>query len=101
MKINSYFKEFDGRVYECLEVYLPKTTFLIISTSKGFVMCGALDTNIYCTQKMIERGVLCAKAIGVKTIDELYNAKVSSASTKLYELGVKDGMSIKETLQLI
>lgn len=101
MKINSYVKNFDGRDYECSEIYLPKTTLLIIATEKGFVMCGALDTAIYSTPKMIERGVLCAKALGVKNIYELYNARVASASFAFYELGIKDGMEIKEALKLI
>lgn len=101
MEIKNYKKLFDGREYDCLEVFLPKTTFLVISTGKGFVMCGALDTDMYCTPKMVERGALCAKAVGVKTIDELYEGKVHSGSTKYYELGLKDGMPIKEALQLI
>ncbi len=101
MKINSYVKSFDGREYKCSEIYLPKTTLLIIATDKGFVMCGALDTDIYSSPKMVERKVYCAKAIGVKNIDELYNARVASASLAFYELGLKDGMEIKEALTLI
>lgn len=60
----------NGNKYDTLEIELPKTTFLIIGNSKGFIMCGALDVDIYDSPKLISRGVICAKAIGVP---EQYN----------------------------
>ncbi|UKI48796.1 MAG: hypothetical protein L6U99_08030 [Clostridium sp.] len=69
MKINSYVKKaLMVEITNVVKYIYLKTTLLIIATDKGFVMCGALDTDIYSSPKMVERKVYCAKAIGVKKI---------------------------------
>lgn len=77
-----------------LEVELPNTTLLILEGYGGFVMCGALDVGIYNTQRMIERKVICAKAIGVKSIDELYNAHIYESSIYAQSLGLVPSMLV-------
>lgn len=91
----------NGNKYDTLEIELPKTTFLIIGNSKGFIMCGALDVDIYDSPKLISRGVICAKAIGVKTIDDLIAASVYQASSKAREIGIVEGTKVIEALGLL
>lgn len=38
-----------GVKYEGIEIELPKTTLLIIKGKKGFIMCGALNVDVYNT----------------------------------------------------
>ncbi|SEF94935.1 hypothetical protein SAMN02799616_01549 [Paenibacillus sp. UNC499MF] len=35
--------ELDGNTAIAIEVKLPKTTLLVVTTDKGYIMCGALD----------------------------------------------------------
>ena len=91
----------NGSVFRKIKVELPKTTLLIISNDKGFVMCGALNVDIYNSDKLKERKVLCANALGVKTFDELLNAKIHKATDAFLELGAYEGMRVKDALYLL
>ncbi|GKS09465.1 hypothetical protein YDYSY3_04650 [Paenibacillus chitinolyticus] len=37
--------ELDGNTAIAIEVKLPKTTLLVVTTDKGYIMCGALDVG--------------------------------------------------------
>ena len=49
-----------------VEVKLPKTTLLTINTSKGYIMCGALDVNLL-NEKLADRQIIAGRAVGVRT----------------------------------
>ncbi len=91
----------DEREYEALEVELPKTTLILISSQKGFVMCGALDIDIYNSPKLLPREVLCVKAIGVRTLNDLINGEVYDSSIAAQKLGIHQGMKIKDALAIL
>lgn len=86
---------------ETLEVYLDNTTLLILQGYGGFAMCGALDVEIYNTPKMKERKVICFKAVGVKTLEELYEAEIYDLSDYAKSLGVAEGMKVKDGFEII
>lgn len=86
---------------ETLEVYLDNTTLLILQGYGGFAMCGALDVNIYNTPKMKDRKVICFKAVGVKTLEELYEAKIYELSDYAKSLGITEGMKVKDGFEII
>ena len=86
---------------ETLEVNLDNTTLLILHGYNAFAMCGALDTNIYNTPKMKDRKVICFKAVGVKTLEELYEAKIADLSDYAKSLGIDKGMYIKDAYKII
>lgn len=90
-----------GLTLNTLEVYLDNTTLLVIEGYGGFVMCGALDVDIYNTPKMIDRKVICAKAVGVRTIDELLHAPIHQACQYAEEIGWKSGMKIYDAFKKI
>lgn len=90
-----------GLSFYSFEVYLPKTTLLIVGNDKGYFMCGALDVDIFNKPHLIERGVICGRAVGVKTIDELLNAPLDKITKKAKDLGVFEGMLVKDALLLI
>ena len=86
---------------ETLEVNLGNTTLLILHGYNAFAMCGALDTNIYNTPKMKDRRVICFKAIGVKTLEELYEARIADLSDYAKTIGLEKGMYIKDAYKII
>lgn len=88
-------------IFKKIKVELPKTTLLIITSDKGFIMCGALNVEVYNSDKMKERGVLCASVRGVKTFDEMLNGTLYEVSDKFIEAGAYKGMSVYEALALL
>lgn len=91
----------NGSVFKKIKVELAKTTLLIISSDKGFIMCGALNVDIYNTEAMKPRNVLCANVVGVKTFDDMMSAKLNKVSNAFEELGAYSGMRVKDALYLL
>lgn len=90
-----------GIKYEGIEIPLPKTTLLIIKGSKGFIMCGALNVEVYNSPQMLERNVLCASVRGVKSFDDMLNANIYDLTKGLKALGAYKGMRVDEALAFI
>ncbi len=94
---NNNFKinEFD---FYSVEVYLPKTTLLVVGNEKGYFMCGALDVSVFNKPHLIERNVLCGRAFGVKTIEDLINAPLADVSISATKIGILPKMLVKDAL---
>ncbi|RYG74486.1 DUF1805 domain-containing protein [Lentibacillus lipolyticus] len=90
--------EMEGMSFTAVTVELPKTNLLVISNDIGYIMCAALDVDLF-NDALADRGVIAGRARGVKTIDELLHApleKVTDASRESY--GWEPGMTGKEAL---
>ncbi|MBJ6362174.1 YunC family protein [Paenibacillus sp. GCM10012307] len=83
-----------------VEVKLPKTTLLTLSTDKGYIMCGALDVSLL-NDRLKDRGIIAGRAVGVKTLDELLDAPLESVTLTAEEHGIKVGMRGYEALVLM
>ena len=44
-----------------IEVKLPKTNLVVITTSKGYIMCGALDIGLL-NSRLQDRGIVAGRA---------------------------------------
>lgn len=93
--------EVDGFEFYTISVMLPKTSLLIVGNDVGFIMCGALDVEIYNSAKLLPRGVVCAKVVGVRSIEDILNAKIHEASKKAIEMGIDKGLEVKDALRLL
>ncbi|MGU3472288.1 YunC family protein [Paenibacillus sp. D51F] len=83
----------DGKTALGIEVKLPKTTLLAVTTDKGYIMCGALDVALFDSNpKLKERGVVAARAVGVRTLEELLDAPLESVTEAAGEAGLYVGM---------
>lgn len=91
----------NGSLFHKIRVDLPKTSLIIITSSKGFVMCGALNVDIYNSDKLKDRKVLCASVLGVKTFDDLLKGKIHEVSDAFKELGAYKGMRVNDALYLL
>lgn len=86
---------------DTVEVVLDNTTLLIISGYGGFAMCGALNVDVYNKLAKKGRNVLCMRAIGVKTLEDLYDAKIEDLSDYAISLGLTKGMYVKDAFKKI
>lgn len=80
-----------------VDVQLPKTRLLAITTETGYVMCGALDVELLKT-KLSDRKIIAARAVGVRTIEDLLNGQVESCTQEAEALGIYPGTSIRTAL---
>ena len=77
-------------------VRLKNANLVMIVAEKGFVGCGYF--NVEAADK---KGDVMATVTGVKTFDDVLDAQIIKASSKAKELGVKEGMTGKEALELL
>lgn len=89
----------DGLALKTLEVKLPNTTLLVIEGYEAFAMCGALNVEVYNSEKMKARHVVCVRAVGVRTIDDLYNAEIDDCSDYAKTIGIIPGMLVKDAFK--
>lgn len=87
----------DGYTFLAVTVHLPKTTLLVVTSDKGYIMCGALDVGLL-NEKLHERKIIAARAVGVKTIDQLLDAPLESVTFEAEKLGIHPGMTGKDAL---
>ncbi|UHA72402.1 YunC family protein [Paenibacillus sp. 481] len=80
-----------------VEVLLPKTTLLSISTDHGYIMCGALDVGLL-NDRLKDRGIIAGRAVGVRTLEQLLEAPLESVTHSAEQLGIYAGMSGREAL---
>jgi uncharacterized protein YunC (DUF1805 family) len=83
-----------------VEVSLPKTTLISVSTTKGYIMCGALDVSLL-NEKLKDRNIIAGRAVGVKTIEQLMEAPLESVTFEAEALGIVPGMKGRDALQLM
>lgn len=83
-----------------VEVKLPKTTLLTLSTDKGYIMCGALDVGLL-NERLKDRGIVAGRAVGVRTLEELLAAPLESVTVGAEALGITPGMKGYDALALM
>jgi uncharacterized protein YunC (DUF1805 family) len=75
---------------------LGNAPLLIITTHNGYLMCGYL--NIAAANKI---GDVAGRVTGVRTLEEILNAKIIEVSDKARQKGLKEGMTGKEFLNAL
>lgn len=89
--------EINGHTFLAVSVLLPKTTLLVVSSDKGYIMCGALDVGLL-NAKLKDRKIIAGRAVGVRTIEQLLNAPLESVTWEAEALGIHQGMIGKDAL---
>ena len=80
-----------------IEVKLPKTTLLVVTTDKGYIMCGALDVALL-NERLSERNIIAARALGGRTLEQLLDAPLESVTHTAEAKGIKPGMTGRQAL---
>lgn len=89
--------DINGHIFLSVSVKLPKTNLLVVTSDKGYIMCGALDVALL-NEKLKDRKVIAGRATGVKTIDQLLEAPLESVTYEAEACGIHKGMIGKEAL---
>lgn len=89
--------EINGHTFLAVSVQLPKTNLLVVTSDKGYIMCGALDVALL-NEKLKDRKVIAGRAVGVKTIQQLIDAPLESVTYEAEQIGITPGMSGKDAL---
>ncbi|WP_174728387.1 YunC family protein [Mesobacillus harenae] len=87
----------DGHTFLAVSVELPKTNLLVVTSEKGYIMCGALDVGLL-NEKLKGRKVIAGRAVGVKTIQELLDAPLESVTYEAESMGIPKGTIGREAL---
>lgn len=90
--------DIDGRVALGVTVELPRTRLVMLTTDRGYIMCGALDVGLL-NERLADRGILAGRAVGVRTIEDLLEKPLESVTTHAEALGIRPGMSGREALK--
>ncbi|KFZ40715.1 MULTISPECIES: YunC family protein [Thermoactinomyces] len=89
--------DIEGKQVLGIEVKLPKTTLLVVTTDKGYIMCGALDVALL-NERLSERNIIAARALGVRTLEQLLDAPLESVTHTAEAKGIKPGMTGRQAL---
>jgi len=90
----------DDKIVTGIEVKLPKTNLVMITTKRGYIMCGALDVGLLNT-RLKERGIIAGRATGVRTWEDLLESPLSDVTIEAENLGIRAGMKGKDALKLM
>jgi len=92
----------DGYEFISYEVFLPKTTLLVVTNDVGYIMCAAVDIDFFNnTPKLNSRKIVAGRAEGVRTIEELLNAPMAKITTAAKEIGIEEGTIGRDALILM
>jgi len=75
---------------------LGNAPLLIIQVKHGYIMCGYL--NMAAANKL---GDIAGRVTGVKTFEDVLNAKIVEVSDQARQQGLKEGMSGKDFLNTL
>lgn len=84
-----------------VDIDMDNTSILIIEGYNAFAMCGALNVDVYNSEKMMDRKVICMRAVGVRTIEALLDAKVESCSNYAISKGIEKDMLIRDAFEIL
>lgn len=87
----------EGEPFLGIEVALPKTNLLVVTTDKGYIMCGALDVALL-NERLAQRKVLAGRAVGVRSLQALLEAPLESVTHEAERRGITRGMKGKDAL---
>lgn len=83
----------DGIEFHGILIATENAALLMIKAAHGFLGCGYFNIDV--ANKLSEHVALVT---GVKTFDDMLDAKVFSVSTAAIELGIEEGMSGRDAL---
>ncbi|MBA4603765.1 YunC family protein [Thermoactinomyces mirandus] len=89
--------DIEGKQVLGIEVKLPRTTLLVVTTDQGYIMCGALDVTLL-NERLSERNIVAARALGVRTLEQLLDAPLESVTHTAREMGIEPGMTGRQAL---
>lgn len=86
----------NGRTVPCFTENLGNLPLIIIKAKRGYVACS------YISKETAEKvGDVAAFVAGVKSVDDMMNAKIRDVTSWAEDLGLRPGMSVKKALEIL
>lgn len=86
----------DNFIFKGYQIPTQNTSVLMIHGHNGFLACGYINLEI-----ANKRNDVCALVTGVKSLEDMLEAKVFKLSNAALQAGIKEGMTGKEALLLM
>ncbi|MGC8608503.1 MAG: YunC family protein [Thermoplasmata archaeon] len=83
----------EGKTFQFIRTELGNAPLLILKGKNGYAMCGYL--NIESAEKLGDSAV---RVTGVKTLDDLLNAKISDVTSSAQKRGIGKGQVVRDIL---
>lgn len=88
--------QINGKSMPYLFKNLGNMPLIIIKAKRGYVACS------YISKKTAEKvGDVAVFVTGVKSMDEMVNAKIKDVTSWAEDLGLRPGMSVKKALEIL
>ncbi len=86
----------NGRDMPSFTENLGNMPLIIIKAKRGYVACS------YISRETAEKvGDVAAFVAGVKSVDDMVNAKIKDVTSWAEDLGLRPGMSVKKALEIL
>ncbi|MGG3450369.1 DUF1805 domain-containing protein [Domibacillus aminovorans] len=95
--VNLFPVEINGHIFLGISVMLPKTGLVMVTSEKGYIMCGALDVSLL-NERLSDRKIIAGRAVGVKTVEQLLEAPLESVTLEAEAIGIHKGMLGKDAM---
>jgi len=83
-----------------ISIRLPRTHLVVASVPAGYIMCGALDVALL-DRLLGHRQVVAARALGVRSLEDLLAKPLESVTDAARALGLHEGMVGREALSIL
>jgi uncharacterized protein YunC (DUF1805 family) len=90
--------QIDDRYAMGVIVELPKTNLIVVTTDKGYIMCGALDVELL-NERLKDRNIIAGRAVGVRSLQDLLDAPLESVTHGAEALGIHAGMKGRDAVR--
>lgn len=88
--------DFAGKRYQGIIYSLGNVPLIIVKAKKGYVACSYIEKGS--AEKL---GDVAAFVSGVKCFDDVFKAKIKTATAWAEDLGIREGMSVKKALEIM
>lgn len=88
--------QINGKSMPSLFDNLGNMPLIVIKAKRGYVACS------YISKETAEKvGDVAAFVTGVKSVDDMVNAKIKDVTSWAEDLGLRPGMSVKKALEIL
>jgi uncharacterized protein YunC (DUF1805 family) len=101
MEINTKTYQMPNGLVEGVQTKWPGFNILLVTGSKGFLACPAIDVNACQGYDVAAAIVESTPDNPIGTLERFGNRKITKANAKAQALGIKEGMDVTEAFALI
>ena len=101
MQVNANTFQTPNGPVEGIHVSIPGFGILLVTGSKGFLACPAIDIDVCQRYGAAAAIVESTPDNPIGTLERFFNRKITKANAKAQALGIKGGMDVNDAFALI